>query len=92
MTTVAAAQAESPLVLALDLGSSSVRAIAYDRLGREVDGAAARTEYEWRRTPDGGVEADPDALLDGTFSAIDRALAAMGAHAPRLRAVGISTF
>ncbi len=92
MSTVAAAQAESPLVLALDLGSSSLRATAYDALGREVDGTAARTEYEWRRTPDGGVEADPDELLEGTFAAIDRALAAMGTHAPRLRAVGISTF
>jgi gluconokinase len=92
MNAVGAAQAETPLVLALDLGSSSLRAIAYDRLGREVEGAVARTEYEWRRTPDGGVEADPDTLLAGTFAAIDRALAALGSHAERLRAVGISTF
>ena len=92
MNTIAAARAESPLVLALDLGSSSLRAIAYDRLGREVEGASGRSAYEWRRTPDGGVEADPDALLDGTFAAIDRALAGLGPHGDRLRAVGISTF
>ncbi len=92
MTTVSARNVEAPLVLALDLGSSSLRAIVFDRLGREVEGTEGRTPCRWTRTPGGGVEGDPDAILDGTFEAIDRALAAAGKRAREIRAVGISTF
>jgi gluconokinase len=79
-------------VLALDLGSGSLRAILYDRLGREVAGTEGRAPTVWTRTPDGGVEADPDALVEGTGAAIDAALAGAGALASEIRAVGISTF
>jgi len=92
VATVSAQRAESPLVLALDLGSSSLRAIAYDRLGREVAGSEGRTEYSWRRTPDGGAEVDPELILAGTFEAVDRAIGGLGARAGELRAVGVSTF
>ncbi|HYM68733.1 MAG TPA: gluconokinase [bacterium] len=92
MSTVSARHAEAPVVLALDLGSSSVRAIGYDRLGREIDGSEGRLAYSWQRTPDGGVEIDPEAILDGTFAAIDRALVGLGDRAPAVCAVGISTF
>jgi len=92
MSSLSPQHAEAPLVLALDLGSSSLRAIVYDRLGREVAGTEGRTPYEWRRTSGGGVEADPDAILDGTFRAIDQAVAGAGAAAAAIRAVGISTF
>lgn len=92
MTTVSPDQAESPFVLALDLGSSSLRAIVYDRAGREVEGTEGRTAYRWTETPDGGVEGDPEAILEGTSRAIDQALAGSGRIAGSLRAVGISTF
>lgn len=92
MPTVAPPHAERPLVLALDLGSSSVRAIVYDRSGREVEGTEGRIPWRWDLTAGGGVEADPDALLDGTFRAIDRALAGAGPAAAEIRAVGVSTF
>lgn len=84
--------AERPLVLGLDLGTSSLRAIVFDRLGRDVEGTEGRVPTEWRRTPGGGVEADPNALLDAAFQATDRALAAAGPAAADLRAVGVSTF
>ncbi len=84
--------AECPLVLALDLGSSSLRAIVFDRLGHELQDTEGRVPTQWRRTPEGGVEADPDALLEGACQAIDRALAAAGPSAQHVRAVGISTF
>lgn len=79
-------------MLALDLGSGSLRAILYDRLGREVAGTEGRTPTVWTRTPDGGVEADANALVAGTAAAIDAALAGAGALASEIRAVGISTF
>lgn len=90
--TIPPRAAERPLVLALDLGSSSLRAIIFDRLGRELEGTEARVPTRWHRTPEGGVEADPDAVLEGAFQAIDHSLAAAGPFAQDLRAVGISTF
>gem|GEM_PF-35184 len=92
MPTVAPRSAELPLVLALDLGSSSVRAIAYDRLGREIDGSEGRVAYDWRYTSDGGVEADPELILGAAFTAIDGALVGLGPLAARVGAVGVSTF
>ena len=107
-TAVGPRDAERPLVLALDLGSGSLRAIVYDRLGREVAGTEGRAPTEWRHTPDGGVEADADALVAGACAAIDQALsgcnlmvagsgadgrsAGTGSIASEIRAVGISTF
>ena len=79
-------------MLALDLGSSSLRAIVYDAQGREVAGTEGRTEWRWTLTPDGGVEGDPDALLDGACGAIDQAIAGAGVVAQDIKAVGISTF
>jgi gluconokinase len=79
-------------VLALDLGSGSLRAIVYDRLGREVAGTEGRAPTEWRQTPDGGVEADAGALTAGACAAIDQAVAGAGRIASEIRAAGISTF
>jgi gluconokinase len=84
-------KAEPPLVLALDLGSSSFRATVYDRLGRELDGTEGRLPVRWRRTADGGVEADADAMVEAACRAVDAALAGAGQRAAEIRAVGIST-
>jgi gluconokinase len=90
--TVSAGEAESPLVLALDLGSSSLRALIYDARGREVRGTEGRTPYRWTLTVGGGVEGEPDAFLQGAALAIDQSLAGAGHAARELRAVGVSTF
>ena len=89
---IAADRAEMPLALALDLGSSSARAIVYDARGREVEGTEGRSPWEWTATPDGGVEGDPDAILDGMWTAVDTALAATGRRSAEIAAVGVSTF
>jgi gluconokinase len=90
--TVAPRAAERPLVLAVDLGSGSLRAIVYDRLGREVAGTEGRAPTVWDQTPDGGVEADADALVTGACAAIDAAVSGAGPVASEIRAAGISTF
>jgi gluconokinase len=92
LSTIDVLNAEHPLVLALDLGSSSFRAIVYDRLGREIEGTEGRIPYTWRHTPDGGVEADPDLLLGCAFDAVDQALAGARKVTAEIRGVGISTF
>ena len=49
-------------VLALDVGSSSTRACAYDERGREL-GEPARRAYEARHGHDGSAELDADELV-----------------------------
>src|SRR5262249_40269781 len=81
--TVAVGAAREPLVLALDVGTSSVRALVYDAAGQIVDGAAVHASYTLRTTADGGVEADADALIEHTLGLLDalavQAPAAFGA-------------
>src|SRR5262245_12832531 len=61
-------------ILALDVGTSSVRAIGYDAAGLPLPGVDARAACEAITTPDGGAELDPDALVAATVSTIDRCL------------------
>src|SRR5438045_4052076 len=92
MASVTQAEAEPPLALALDVGSSSVRAILFDRLGREVQGMAARRPYRMNTTADGGVEVSADALLALVEESIDGALGAAGPMAAKIACVGACTF
>lgn len=59
-----------PLVLALDIGSSSVRSALFTADGRQVKGAAATRQYSIRYTADGGAELDPVVVLRATKSCV----------------------
>ena len=63
----------SPLILALDVGTSSTRAILFDAQGDKI-GAASQIEYSQTTTFDGGVETDADVLLERTAQCIDALL------------------
>ena len=76
-------------ILALDVGTSSIRAIGYDALGRPLPGVDGRVGCEPTPTPDGGSELDPEELVAATASAIDRCVAS--APGPPA-AVGASVF
>jgi len=76
-------------ILALDVGTSSVRAIGYDAAGHPLPGADGRAAWEPVTTADGGAELDPESLVAAAASSIDRCLAeAPGPPA----AVGASVF
>jgi gluconokinase len=90
--SVKPAEAQDPLVLALDVGTSSARAIAYDALGRTVEEAQARIPYEMEITPDGGVEIDANRLLALTSASIDALLRDASRLRGRLCGVACSTF
>lgn len=65
-------------VLALDLGTSSVRALLFDGSGRAVPGALARRATALRVADDGTAELDPDAVVAKIGDCLDE-LAAQGA-------------
>ncbi len=55
--------ADGALVLTIDIGSSSARAMLFDTQSRPAGLLEARRTYSMRTTPDGGVEGDPESLL-----------------------------
>jgi gluconokinase len=85
MTTIASTSVESPLILTIDVGTSSARALLFDARGCTVEGVAAQERYHVRSTEDGVSEDDPDAALDRIARCVDAALAAAG---PLVGAIG----
>ena len=83
---------DQPLVLSLDIGTSSTRALLWDTTGREVEGVRAQIQYQMHTTPDGGVEMPAEELFAHLGACLDQALAQAGERARSIRAVGISTF
>ena len=61
------------LVVALDIGTSSVRAIAFNAQGRKV-GQEAQIPYSQQMLADGGVEVGADFLLDLQGQCLDQLL------------------
>lgn len=96
MATVSPVEATRPLVFALDVGTSSVRAVLYDVQGRMVENIEGRTHYQMTATQDGGVEIEADRLLAIIGQTIDECLAEAKAVLPDLdeaiACVGYSNF
>lgn len=90
--TVSPEQALDPLVLALDVGTSSCRASLYDGRGRRVDDLASQLSYTPTTTADGGAELDPERLLERVCRTIDALASRGGPLLERVAAVATSTF
>ena len=88
VTTVPPPQAVPPLVLALDLGTSSVRALVFDARARALGGLEARRPLTVPMSADGGAETDPDMVLDLLFACLDELLPKLGTLSGNLAAVG----
>ncbi len=96
MSKTTAVQAPRPLVLALDVGTSSVRAVLYDARCQAIEGIEGRTQYQMTAAPDGGVEIEADKLIEIICATIDDCLNAAQALLPDLNeaicGVGYSNF
>ena len=92
MSSISPAAAEAPLVLTIDVGTSAVRALLYDRLGRSLEGAEQRAAYEVRTAADGSVDVDAEELLAAVETSIDGLLAQVGPLASQIGAAGTCTF
>lgn len=82
---------EPPLVVTVDVGSSSVRARCFDARGRALP-AAGQHPYALDVTADGGVEVDAERLLALAAGTLDGLLAQLGADAGAVGAVAVATF
>ena len=81
-----------PLVLSIDVGSSSVRASAHSADGSPLPGSEAQIASSFDTTPDGGVQIEADALFDRLAQAIDVTLQRLGPQANAIQGVGASVF
>lgn len=90
-TTSAATEAALPLILALDIGSSSTRALLYDRRGRALAGYGVQEQYVLHTTADGVSEDDPDAAVERAARCVDGLLAQAGPLAAHIVGVTVDT-
>jgi gluconokinase len=87
-----ASEARAPLVLAVDIGTSSARAAVYDAGASEIDATGAHVRREFTATPDGGAEDEAEDLLADVVRVIDAAHARAAAHDLKVEAVAVSCF
>jgi gluconokinase len=83
---------DGPLVLALDIGTSSARAMLFDSSARALEETRCQIEHRPDHDQPGQSTFDADPLVDTAAHCIDGALAAAGRMAERVAAVGVTTF
>ncbi len=81
-----------PLVLAIDVGTSSCRAIVFDAHGMAVPGLRHQVEIRMRTSPPGASECDAEAIVDAVAECLDRIWSRSGKQSSRIAAVGTCTF
>jgi gluconokinase len=91
-STIAPNKANGPLILAIDIGTSAVKILLFDRQGRAVEDVQARKTFEIRTTTDGASEVDPDGLLEIVWQGIDSTLARAGKLAQKIAGVASCSF
>jgi gluconokinase len=79
-------------VLAIDIGTSSARVIAYAPGGNSIPGLHSQTHYSLQSDQSGKAELDPEQLLNCVSSCIDDVLAILRLRNLTIAAVGCCTF
>lgn len=92
MPAVSLKTARAPLTLALDAGTSSVRALAFDRDGNPILDSEVQSPYSIDTTIDGGATFAASTLFDLTVATIDGIVARLDSRASDVRAVGTTSF
>src|SRR6185295_4649647 len=80
------------LIVSLDVGSSSVRTLAFDRKGREIEGLGRQLKYDKVETPDGGIEIDADELASLSIACIEAIHEQIGERGLQTDAIACSAF
>src|SRR5947209_17217564 len=87
---VALDDAQDPLVVALDVGSTASRGDVYDATGRPVEGGRRKVAHTFRATADGASEIDPDQVVDELGQIITELVAELPQG--RIGGVALDTF
>src|SRR5689334_12109049 len=83
---------EPPYILALDIGTSSVRALLFDSKGTTIPNAYSQHTYALTTSIEGEVSVDAAKLVDLVAQCIDEVLTAAGPLASDIKAVATDTF
>jgi gluconokinase len=83
---------ESPLILVIDIGSSSTRAALYDANATLVPGSLVQESCGLFTAADGTAEDDPAAVLRRVAQCVDGVLVAAGSRVREIAAVGLATY
>lgn len=81
-----------PLILALDIGTSSTRAMLFDRMAQPVPDCAVQVVTQMQTMVDGGAVFDAQELFTKTIRAIDQLLQQAGSRAVQIGGVTCATF
>jgi gluconokinase len=81
-----------PLALAIDIGTSSVRSMLFDRQGSALQNTVQQIPFDLTTTSDGGATLDPEVLLECAIRCVDGTLREAGDLAAQVRVAGISCF
>ena len=71
MRTISMQEALDPIVLSIDVGSSSVRALLYDGHGDQIESSETQLPYTQHISADGRSESDPRLLLELVGQSVD---------------------
>ena len=82
---------KTPLVLSVDIGTSSLRVLVFDGQGKLVPQIGMQVAYELQTTPDGGAFLDANWLLMQTVQAINSVVEQLGDKVRHLAAVATCT-
>lgn len=88
---MATSNAREPWVLAIDIGTSSVRVFGFDADGGAIPALRAQAMHE-ARTDGGAHEIDADGLVEAAARCVDAVLRQAGPQAGAFAAVGVSSF
>src|SRR2546421_2842268 len=86
------ANPEPPYILALDVGTSSTRALLFDAIGNPLPHVLAQRRYQLTMSNEGEVSVDPDTLVAVVERTIDEVLEMAGPWATHIGAVALDTF
>lgn len=81
-----------PLVLTLDIGTSSVRGALYGEQGSEIEGTQARIARSLCTTSDGGAELEAQEAIEQTARTIDAVLERVHGLDARIETVAVACF
>ena len=91
MPTITLQHAEPPLILTIDIGTSSTRVLLFDARGHAVEGVLAQEKAAITVGNDGTAEDDPDESIARLGRCVDAALQQAGKLADQIGSVAVDT-